>query len=137
MLQTILQDDNGTKGGWHRFDCLPAACYALQAHKGSSLYVTATVAAECESAEALDMLQLRHEQLQEQHLPRSSGRGTYHVGCGGAAAVQSGRRREESRKKRVAMQVAAGLDRQAKGLHAAELPADPWDGLRLVGNLLR
>ena len=38
---------------------------------------------------------------------------------------------------RRAMQVAAGLDRQAKGLHAAELPADPWDGLRLVGNLLR
>jgi len=29
------------------------------------------------------------------------------------------------------------LDRQAKGLHAVELPADPWDGLRLVGNLLR
>ncbi len=38
---------------------------------------------------------------------------------------------------RRAMQVAAGLDRQAKGLHAAELPTDPWDGLRLVGNLLR
>lgn len=38
---------------------------------------------------------------------------------------------------RRAMQVAAVLDRQAKGLHAAELPADPWDGLRLVGNLLR
>jgi DNA polymerase-3 subunit delta len=38
---------------------------------------------------------------------------------------------------RRAMQLAAGLDRQAKGLHAAELPADPWDGLRLVGNLLR
>jgi DNA polymerase-3 subunit delta len=36
-----------------------------------------------------------------------------------------------------AIQVAAGLDRQAKGLSAAELPADPWDGLRLVGNLLR
>jgi len=29
------------------------------------------------------------------------------------------------------------LDRQVKGLRAAELPADPWDGLRLVGNLLR
>jgi DNA polymerase-3 subunit delta len=38
---------------------------------------------------------------------------------------------------RRAMQVAAGLDRQAKGLQAAELPADPWDGLRMVGNLLR
>ena len=36
-----------------------------------------------------------------------------------------------------AMQVAAGLDRQSKGLYAADLPADPWDGLRLVGNLLR
>ena len=40
-------------------------------------------------------------------------------------------------KLRRAMQVAAGLDRQVKGLSAAELPADPWDGLRLVGNLLR
>ena len=40
-------------------------------------------------------------------------------------------------KLRRAMQIAAGLDRQAKGLHAADLPADPWDGLRLVGNLLR
>ena len=38
---------------------------------------------------------------------------------------------------RRAIQVAASLDRQAKGLYAAELPADPWDGLRLVGNLLR
>ncbi|SNX29029.1 DNA polymerase III, delta subunit [Polynucleobacter meluiroseus] len=38
---------------------------------------------------------------------------------------------------RRAIQVAAGLDRQAKGLSAAELPTDPWDGLRLVGNLLR
>jgi len=38
---------------------------------------------------------------------------------------------------RRALQVAAGLDRQVKGLHAAELPSDPWDGLRLVGNLLR
>lgn len=40
-------------------------------------------------------------------------------------------------KLRRAIQVAAGLDRQSKGLHAAELPQDPWDGLRLVGNLLR
>ena len=40
-------------------------------------------------------------------------------------------------KLRRAMQVAAGLDRQVKGLHVPELPADPWDGLRLVGNLLR
>jgi DNA polymerase-3 subunit delta len=40
-------------------------------------------------------------------------------------------------KLRRAMQVAAGLDRQVKGLSAPELPADPWDGLRLVGNLLR
>jgi len=38
---------------------------------------------------------------------------------------------------RRAMQLAAGLDRQAKGLYAVDLPADPWDGLRLVGNLLR
>ena len=38
---------------------------------------------------------------------------------------------------RRAMQVAAGLDRQVKGLDAVELPADPWDGLRLVGSLLR
>ena len=46
-------------------------------------------------------------------------------------------RRIQPLRLRRAMQVAAGLDRQAKGLHAAELPADPWDGLRLVGNLLR
>jgi len=46
-------------------------------------------------------------------------------------------RRVQPLKLRRAMQVAAGLDRQVKGLHAADLPADPWDGLRLVGNLLR
>jgi len=46
-------------------------------------------------------------------------------------------KRVQPLKLRRAMQVAAGLDRQAKGLHAADLPADPWDGLRLVGNLLR
>jgi DNA polymerase-3 subunit delta len=46
-------------------------------------------------------------------------------------------RRIQPLKLRRAMQVAAGLDRQVKGLHAADLPADPWDGLRLVGNLLR
>ena len=46
-------------------------------------------------------------------------------------------RRVQPLKLRKAMQVAAGLDRQAKGLYAADLPADPWDGLRLVGNLLR
>jgi len=46
-------------------------------------------------------------------------------------------RRVQPLKLRRAMQVAAGLDRQVKGLSAAELPADPWDGLRLVGNLLR
>jgi len=46
-------------------------------------------------------------------------------------------KRVQAARLRRAMQVAAGLDRQAKGLHAAELPADPWDGLRLVGNLLR
>ncbi len=40
-------------------------------------------------------------------------------------------------KLRKAMQLAAGLDRQVKGLSAPELPSDPWDGLRLVGNLLR
>ena len=46
-------------------------------------------------------------------------------------------RRIQPLKLRRAMQVAAGLDRQVKGLYAADLPADPWDGLRLVGNLLR
>ena len=46
-------------------------------------------------------------------------------------------KRVQPLKLRRAMQVAAGLDRQSKGLHAADLPADPWDGLRLVGNLLR
>ena len=46
-------------------------------------------------------------------------------------------RRVQPARLRRAIEVAAGLDRQAKGLSAAELPADPWDGLRLVGNLLR
>lgn len=46
-------------------------------------------------------------------------------------------RRVQPLKLRRAMQVAAGLDRQVKGLYAADLPGDPWDGLRLVGNLLR
>jgi DNA polymerase III subunit delta len=46
-------------------------------------------------------------------------------------------RRVQPLRLRRAMQVAAGLDRQVKGLYAADLPADPWDGLRLVGNLLR
>jgi DNA polymerase III subunit delta len=46
-------------------------------------------------------------------------------------------RRVQPLKLRKAMQVAADLDRQSKGLQAADLPADPWDGLRLVGNLLR
>ena len=46
-------------------------------------------------------------------------------------------RRVQPLKLRKAMQVAAGLDRQVKGLHAIDLPADHWDGLRLVGNLLR
>lgn len=46
-------------------------------------------------------------------------------------------KRVQPLKLRRAMQVAAGLDRQVKGLYAADLPADPWDGLRLVGNLLR
>jgi DNA polymerase-3 subunit delta len=46
-------------------------------------------------------------------------------------------RRIQPLKLRRAIQVAAGLDRQSKGLHAVDLPADPWDGLRLVGNLLR
>jgi DNA polymerase-3 subunit delta len=46
-------------------------------------------------------------------------------------------RRVQPLKLRRAMQVAAGLDRQVKGLYTADLPADPWDGLRLVGNLLR
>ena len=46
-------------------------------------------------------------------------------------------KRVQPLKLRRAIQLAAGLDRQAKGLYAAELPANPWDGLRLVGNLLR
>ena len=46
-------------------------------------------------------------------------------------------RRVQPLKLRRAMQVAAGLDRQVKGLSANDLPPDPWDGLRLVGNLLR
>jgi len=46
-------------------------------------------------------------------------------------------KRVQASRLRQAIQVAAGLDRQSKGLHAAELPGDPWDGLRLVGNLLR
>jgi DNA polymerase-3 subunit delta len=46
-------------------------------------------------------------------------------------------RRVQPLKLRRAMQVAAGLERQVKGLSAHDLPADPWDGLRLVGNLLR
>jgi DNA polymerase-3 subunit delta len=46
-------------------------------------------------------------------------------------------KRVQPLKLRRAMHVAAGLDRQVKGLSAADLPADPWDGLRLVGNLLR
>jgi len=46
-------------------------------------------------------------------------------------------RRVQPIRLRRAMQVAAGLDRQVKGLYAAELPTDPWDGLRLVGSLLR
>ena len=46
-------------------------------------------------------------------------------------------KRVQSSRLRQALQIAAGLDRQSKGLQAAELPGDPWDGLRLVGNLLR
>jgi len=46
-------------------------------------------------------------------------------------------KRVQSSRLRQAVQIAAGLDRQSKGLQAAELPVDPWDGLRLVGNLLR
>ena len=46
-------------------------------------------------------------------------------------------KRVQASRLRQAIQVAAGLDRQSKGLYAAELPGDPWDGLRLVGNLLR
>ena len=46
-------------------------------------------------------------------------------------------KRVQSSRLRQAVQIAASLDRQSKGLQAAELPGDPWDGLRLVGNLLR
>jgi len=46
-------------------------------------------------------------------------------------------KRVQSSRLRQAVQIAAGLDRQSKGLQAAELPGDPWDGLRLVSNLLR
>ena len=46
-------------------------------------------------------------------------------------------KRIQSSRLRQAVQIAAGLDRQSKGLQAAELPGDSWDGLRLVSNLLR
>jgi len=46
-------------------------------------------------------------------------------------------KRVQSSRLRQAVQIAAGLDRQSKGLQVAELPGDPWDGLRLVSNLLR
>ena len=46
-------------------------------------------------------------------------------------------KRVQSSRLRQAVQIAAGLDRQSKGLQAAELPGDPWDGLRLVSNLVR
>lgn len=36
-----------------------------------------------------------------------------------------------------AMLLAANLDKQAKGLIVRELPSNPWDGLRLIGGLLR
>lgn len=41
------------------------------------------------------------------------------------------------KKLKQAIFLAANLDKQAKGLLVRELPANPWDGLRLIGSLLR
>ena len=41
------------------------------------------------------------------------------------------------RKLKQAMILAANLDKQAKGLMVREMPTNPWDGLRVIGGLLR
>jgi DNA polymerase-3 subunit delta len=41
------------------------------------------------------------------------------------------------KKLKQAMILAANLDKQAKGLMVREMPANPWDGLRVIGGLLR
>lgn len=41
------------------------------------------------------------------------------------------------KKLKQAILLAANLDKQAKGLTVRELPSNPWDGLRLIGSLLR
>lgn len=46
-------------------------------------------------------------------------------------------KRIQPKKLKQALLLAANLDKQAKGLWVRDLPANPWDGLRLVGSLLR
>jgi DNA polymerase-3 subunit delta len=46
-------------------------------------------------------------------------------------------KRISSKKLKQALILAANLDKQAKGLWVRDLPANPWEGLRLVGSLLR
>ena len=41
------------------------------------------------------------------------------------------------KKLKQAMVLAANLDKQVKGLLVRDLPSNPWDGLRLIGSLLR
>jgi DNA polymerase-3 subunit delta len=41
------------------------------------------------------------------------------------------------KKLKQAMILAANLDKQAKGLMVREMPTNPWDGLRVIGGLLR
>ena len=46
-------------------------------------------------------------------------------------------KRIQPKKLKQALLISANLDKQAKGLWVRDLPANPWDGLRLVGSLLR
>ena len=46
-------------------------------------------------------------------------------------------KRIASKKLKQAMILAANLDKQAKGLMVREMPTNPWDGLRVIGGLLR
>lgn len=46
-------------------------------------------------------------------------------------------KRIQPKKLKQALLLAANLDKQAKGLWVRDLPASPWDGLRLIGSLLR
>ena len=41
------------------------------------------------------------------------------------------------KKLKQAIVLAATLDKQVKGLLVRDLPSNPWDGLRLIGGLLR